>query len=222
MKNYLLAGIAALGLMIGGADSASASSFGSAPQGAINNGFNTIYGTDTRLGWYGAALHLIGGPSDIDVFFLGKEAAHTNTFEFPGGTTVVSTAGLGNGFSVPATPGATLTGVVSGLLDMIFRSTSSTNTKFVANGSNPDDQAGEPGVNFFVTFLHDQFAHSGTVVDLWFDDQREGDDDHDDLGIRLAIASGGGHFAVPLPAGFVLMLTAFAGLGFAGRRRLAA
>jgi hypothetical protein len=208
--------------MIGVADSVSASTFGYAPQGAFNNGFNTIYGSNTRMGWYGASLHLIGGPSDIDVYFLGKEASHQNSFQFPGGTTVVSTAGLSNGFSLPATPAATIGSVVSGLLDLIFTTTNGRTTRSVANGSNPDELAGQLGVNFFVTFVHDQFAHAGKVVDLWFDDQVQGDDNHDDLGIRLAISGGNGHFAVPLPAGLVLMLTAVAVFGAAARRRLAA
>ena len=222
MKKQLLAFISAVGLMIGVADSASASTFGSAPQGAFNNGFNTIYGSNTRMGWYGASLYLIGGASDIDVYFLGKEASFQNSFQFPGGTTVVSTAGLSNGFSLPATPTATIGSVVSGLLDLIFTTNNGISTKSVANGSNPDEMAGQLGINFFVSFVHDQFAHAGKVVDLWFDDQRQGDDNHDDLGIRLAISGGNGHFAVPLPAGLVLMLTAVVVLGVAARRRLAA
>jgi len=188
-----------------------------------NSGVFSIYAQNTRGGWYGATLYLIGGPADIDVQLLGYEAGANNDFNFQ--TASFSGGGGGDTWN-PGGIGATQTvlNVASGALDFSFLTDlGGCIVCSVFNVSNPDDSTGGAGVlpNFFATFVPNEAAGGGLIVDLWFDDGGgANDDNHDDLAIRLSISEG--RFSttpVPLPAAVWLFLSALAGLGYLSRRR---
>ena len=221
LKTTLLAGAAVLAMSSG----AMALTFGSIPGGAATNDGLTPLGLSTPLnGWYGAQLALYGGPSDITATFLGSEAGNTNTFNFGGDALVGGGTGGTGTWTVDNSAGGgldrfTVSNVLSGLLGFSF--VTSGGGLSVFNGFNPDNTqpAPSPGVNFFVSFVHDQNASSGQGVYLFFDDDgAANDDNHDDMVVRLDI-TGGKITVVPLPAGGLLLLTALGGLAVARRRR---
>lgn len=216
-KLSLLAVIAVLATMFTASASAS-HIYGSIPGGTAfsNNGVYPIYGTHTRFGFYGANLSLFGAGASgvtIDFEYLGKEAGNTNSFWFQGielfNTSTVASAGTWS------TSGRNMTvnNVMNGLLNFKFKT--SGGSQSVANGSNPNDAAGDIGVNFFVTLVADEAGTFGQQWDLWFDDQAQGDDNHDDMAIRMTLR--GGTVRVPEPTALALLGLGL--LGFAAARK---
>ena len=86
------------------------------------------------------------------------------------------------------------------------------------NGNENINNVGSGGVrnpDFFASFVGAPTAKSGKSLYVFLDDLGAGpDDDHDDLVVRIDVAS-----EVPLPAGFALMGTVLAGLGLLRRRK---
>lgn len=216
MKKFsTLASVAVLVTMF--ATNTTAATIGSIPGvgGSFNDGLEPVYGAGTteRFGWYGGNLALFGADditgATILFEYLGKEAGNTNTFTFQGVQLFTTQS---NGGWLNSLQTATVAGVGNGLLDFSF-GTLDRNGNFlsVANGSNPDEMNGEPGINFFATLVANEFGRSGVSWDLWFDDQVQGDDNHDDMAIRMTVF-GGTINEVPAPAGLLLLggLGAFA------------
>lgn len=214
MSGYLkkcVMGIAgALAMSLAGTSGASAALvFGSIPDGASNEALQPLFGTDTRNGWYGATLYLIGGPADILVEYLGSEAGFNNNFTF--GAFSQNTGGNTNFFNPAGITSMLLTNVASGILNFSFTSPLGT----VTNGDPNDNVPG--AVNFFVSFENEN-ASGGLVAYLFLDDAGAGDDDnHDDMVIRLTVV--GGSFEVPIPAAAWLMLAGIGGIGGLSMRK---
>jgi hypothetical protein len=215
-RESLLGLAGAIAISLGVAGSASAAVPGVIPGGtATNEALVPLFGNNNpRNGFYEATLFLVGGPSDILVEYLGSEAGYNNNFIF--GSFNQNTGGGTNTFNAGGITSTTLLGVASGVLNFSFTSGGGEGTVMNVD---PNTNAGT-NPNFFVSFAN-EFASSGQLVYLFFDDGGAGpDDDHDDMVIRLSITDGG--FEIPLPAAAWLMIAGIGGLGAVARRRKAA
>lgn len=218
-----LAGLAAT-------SSHAALTFGSIPDGAVNEFLSTNFGggaVGPVEGWYGAQLYLSGGPLQITVDYFGAEAGFQNSFSGFGGACSFNHGG-GTTFNALGNPLQTcvVNNVASGLLDFGFISGL---PGIADNGSNPDNSLGATP-NFFVSLTSTaglggldnngdlSTAGSGTIAWLFLDDGGAGDDDnHDDMVVRLSIT--GGSIGIPEPGTVALLGAALLGMGAVRRRR---
>jgi hypothetical protein len=97
-----------------------------------------------------------------------------------------------------------------GIVPFMFKADVNGAKGLIANGSNPDN-TGE-GVNFFTSFDSNPTATTGSSLVLFLDDGGAGSDqDHDDMGIRIAV--------VPEPGTLTVLGLGLIALCWIGMRR---
>lgn len=215
------AATAVAALMATGASAAVTS--GVIPGGGTNEALAALGLSDPLGGWYGASLWLTE-LADITIDYFGAEAGYNNSFIFGDDDAVISTGGNTNEFGslVPTdTPlsSKTVTGVMAGQLDFGFGMDGSL-VATLLNGNNPNGSGPSSPPNFFVSFVGNPNATSGSSVWLFLDDGGAGpDDNHDDMVIRLTASAGSFVAPIPVPAAGFLLLGGLAALGMVSRRR---
>ncbi len=216
MKTLNLAAAAVFATLA--ASAASAATFGSIPGSGSNEALPALGLGDPRNGYYGATLYL-HNDTDVTVEFLGREAGFNNSFYWGDERLFRNSDVANNTFTnTPAVPFTTvISGVMSGLLDFAFGINNGPAS--VLNGTNPDGSGTDSPPNFFVSFA-DQNASFGSIVYLFLDDGAQGDDNHDDMVIRLSVDGGRIDIApIPVPAAGFLLLGGLGALGAMARRR---
>lgn len=174
----------------------------------VNPAFNTtidIITGDQKSLSNGLFLDLAGAAANVTYTFLGAEAGHRNYSASFGGRDFYN-----RGVNA-STPGAQATAVqaVSGLLDFAF----GTYAPRWARGEFQNNGLANPAsANYAMGFIRIS-ANSFYVL---FDDIASGDRDFDDMAVRIDVA------AVPLPAGALLLISAFAGAFMLRRRTVTA
>ncbi len=180
-----------------------------------NNNVLLALGLPHPLGGYfesTVTLTDIHAGDKILVEYFGAEATYSNSFNMGGNS-------VGNGGVTEYAPdvntpldsfvvdAASVTDG-SGLVAFNFRTIGGGADVTVENGANPANVE----QNFHASFGPGHEAdQSGHVLWLFFDDNGQTGDNHDDLAVRISI--------VPLPAAALSFLTALGGLGAVGARR---
>lgn len=235
-RKHLKAGaaLAALvtGLAVGGSaaqagalflDPAGSSDF--IPGSQTNDIVESIYGAGvfSRDGYYGSTIRL-NSKTAVTFTFLGFEAGYDNEFLLDadgngsfdlifsnktGGSADINgkaKTAVGDTYTVMLDPAD----FIAGIIPFMFKADLNGARGSVANGSNPDNS--DDTVNFFTSLDPNPTATSGRDVVLFFDDGGAGsDDDHDDMGIRIA--------AIPEPGTMAILGVGLLALGWAGARR---
>lgn len=218
MKTLNLAAAAVFATLA--ATAASAATYGTIPGSGSNEALPALGLGNPLGGYYGASLYLHNN-TDVKVEFLGREANMNNNFSWDGGT-LFSNSNVANNTFNNGLPGLTtvISNVTTGLLDFAFGLGSGGS---VVNGANPDGSGTNSPPNFFVSFAQDPQATFGSIVYLFLDDGAVGDDNHDDMVIRLSVDGGRIDLApIPVPAAGFLLLGGLGALGAMARRRKSA
>jgi hypothetical protein len=161
-------------------------------------------------------------PGRIKVTILGWEAGFRNSFSFGGTTFQADDAdnffdtGVGNNDYLGVGLFTwTVNNLLPGTMNFSFGINSLTQTLF--NGSNPDGSGPNTAIpNFFASYIPG-FGAGGSSVLLFLDDGgADGDDNHDDLIVRLDYLA-----PIPVPAAGFLLIGALGGLVALRRRKTA-
>ena len=179
--------------------------YGSIPQTTNSNELlQSIYGAGTsqRFGYYGSTVKLTD-PGRLIFTFLGFEAGYDNDF-YVMGSQRFSTEDYAPANIKTFNPISTASSIlISGFSAGVIAFTFNVNNGFgVANGNNPVNTltSGDTAPNFFVSFDENPLAKMGQSLVVFLDDGGAGpDDDHDDMAIRISVAS------VPEPATMLLL-----------------
>jgi PEP-CTERM motif len=195
------------------------------PGGQTNDIMESIYGAGvfSRDGYYGSTIRL-NSRTAVTFTFLGFEAGYDNEFLLDadgngsfdlifsnktGGTPDINgkaKTAVGDTYTVVLDPAD----FTAGIIPFMFKADLNGAEGSVVNGSNPDNT--NDVVNFFTSFDPNPTATSGRDVVLFLDDGGAGsDDDHDDMGIRIAV--------VPEPGTMAILGIGLLALGWSGARR---
>ena len=174
--------------------------------GGLNNTSIAMITGDQKNASNGLFLDIVGSAAEITYTFLGAEAGNSN-FSSSGSSLMFDNRGPN--FTAVGTQ-FTATQLVSGLLDFAFGTYAPRwNTGFFNNAGFANAPTSEYAMGFV--------AVSANTFYVLFDDIARGDKDFDDLVIQIDVA------AVPLPAGMLLLLSAFgAAMVFRKRRAVPA
>jgi hypothetical protein len=235
-RKHLKAGVAlaalVTGLAVGGTaaqagvlflDPAGSSDF--IPGGQTNDILESIYGAGvfSRDGYYGSTIRL-NTKTAVTFTFLGFEAGYDNEFlldaDGNGSFDLIFSNKTGGAVDINgkarSVVGDTYTVVLDpanftdGIVPFMFKADVNGAKGLIANGSNPDN-TGE-GVNFFTSFDSNPTATTGSSLVLFLDDGGAGSDqDHDDMGIRIAV--------VPEPGTLTVLGLGLIALCWIGMRR---
>jgi PEP-CTERM motif len=235
-RKHLKAGVALAALVAGLAAGGGAAQAGALfldpagsnnfiPGGQTNDILESIYGADvfSRDGYYGSTIRL-NAKTAVTFSFLGFEAGYDNEFLLDangngsfdlifsnktGGTADINGKArtvVGDTYTVVLDPA----NFTEGIIPFMFKADVNGARGLVANGGNPDN-AGE-GPNFFTSFDPNPTAVSGSSLVLFLDDGGAGsDEDHDDMGIRIAV--------VPEPGTMAVLGVGLVAFGWIGARR---
>jgi hypothetical protein len=221
-----------MGLTVGGSvvqagalflDPAGSSNF--IPGGQTNDILESIYGAGvfSRDGYYGSTIRL-NAKTAVTFTFLGFEAGYDNEFlldtDGNGSFDLIFSNKVGGAVDINDKPktaiGDTYTVVLdpanftSSIIPFMFKAEVNGAKGSVANGSNPNTTSDT--VNFFTSFDPGATAISGSSLVLFLDDGGAGpDDDHDDMGIRIAV--------VPEPGTMAILGVGLVALGCVGALR---
>lgn len=166
----------------------------------------------------------LNAKSGVTFTFLGFEAGYDNEFLLDadgngsfdlifsnkaGGTADINgkaRTAVGDTYTIVLDP----TNFTGGIIPFMFKADVNGAKGLVANGSNPDNTGN--GVNFFTSFDSNPMAIAGSSLALFLDDGGAGsDEDHDDMGIRIAV--------VPEPGTMTVLGLGLIALGWVGARR---
>jgi PEP-CTERM motif len=235
-RKHLKAGVALAALVAGLAAGGGAAQAGALfldpagsnnfiPGGQTNDILESIYGTGvfSRDGYYGSTIRL-NAKTAVTFTYLGFEAGYDNEFLLDangngsfdlifsnkiGGTADINGKArtvVGDTYTVVLDPA----NFTEGIIPFMFKADVNGAKGLVANGGNPDNTGDGP--NFFTSFDPNPAAISGSSLVLFLDDGGAGsDEDHDDMGIRIAV--------VPEPGTMAILGVGLVAFGWVGARR---